>query len=227
MKKRIKASDRAMGLIAKNHIKPIPKWEFELIKYGLWLGLGTSLLVLIIGVSISWFGLADNIIVPYLWLFVAVTFFGLVYFLFKKTKGAYRFEMWKILGLIGIFGLLMGGVIFKAGLASRIDRNLETNLPYYRQIVPMKLKVWSNPESGYLSGQIIEITGTDSFKIKDFNNKDWDIDSENSLIRGRVTIVVGEEIKLIGTQTGASLFKAEEIRPWNGMGQNMMKENYK
>ena len=215
-----------MGLIAKNQIKPIPKWEFEFTRWSLWLGLGLSLLVLIIGIGVSWFGLADDIIVPYLWLLVVGAFFGLAYYLFKNTKGAYRFEIWKILGIIGILGLIMGGILFKAGLASRIDRNLEANLPYYRQMVPMKMKVWSNPESGYLSGKIIQITGSNSFIIKDFNNKDWKIDSENSLIRGRVTIKVDEDIKLIGVQTGARSFRAEDIRPWNGMGQNMMKENY-
>jgi hypothetical protein len=42
MKKKIKASERAMGLIAKNQIKPLPKWEIEFTRWSLWLALGLS-----------------------------------------------------------------------------------------------------------------------------------------------------------------------------------------
>jgi len=49
---------------------------------------------LVLGVSLSWFGLIDNIIAPYLWLFIAAVFLTLSYLLFEKTKKAYHFQKW-------------------------------------------------------------------------------------------------------------------------------------
>ena len=89
----------------------------------------------------------------------------------------------------------------------------------------MRIRVWSNPEQGYLSGEIVNIIDTNNFQIRDFENNVWNITGQNPLVRGRVQMTIGEEIKLIGTQVGVNSFIVDEVRPWNGMGQNMMKEN--
>ena len=73
-----------------------------------------------------------------------------------------------------------------------------------------------------MAGQIIKID-SNSFILKDFNGKVWTI-TGSPLIRGMVKMEIGEEIKIIGYIQN-KLFVAQEIRPWNGMGQNMMKEN--
>lgn len=224
MKKKTNISDKALKLINQQQIKPIPKWEFVAKNWGLWLGFFVSLGFLILGSSVSWFGVIDNIITPYLWVFIALLFFGLSFILFFKTKKAYRFTRWQVVSLIGVVGLIAGGVLFVTGIASKIDRNLETSVPYYRQMVPMKMVVWNNPKSGYLSGVIIS-KNNNYFEIKDFNGKTWTVTGD-PLVKGRVLMVVGEEIKLIGTQTDENIFRADEVRPWNGMTkQNMMKEN--
>ncbi|MFA6007527.1 MAG: hypothetical protein WC784_02690 [Candidatus Shapirobacteria bacterium] len=223
MKQKINISDKALKLIDQEQIKPIPRWKFIAKNWGLWLSFIISIGFLILGTGISWFGLADNIITPYLWLFVTVVFLVLSFLLFEKTKRAYRFSRWLVIVFISIVGLIVGGILFKAGVASRIDRNLETSLPYYRQIVPMKMMVWNNPQSGYLSGEIIGIN-KNYFEIKDFDGKIWTITGK-PLVRGRVQIIVGEEVKLIGTQTNNKTFKVDEVRPWTGTNQNMLKEN--
>lgn len=225
MKKKINISDKTLSFINRQKIKPIPKWEFVIKNWGIWLGFGICLLLLILGVSVSWFGLVDNIITPYFWLFIVGIFLGLSYLLFERTKKAYRVQKWHVIVFIVVIGLATGGYLFKIGVGNNIDKTLESRVSFYRQVVPMKIAVWSNPESGYLSGKITKIIDKNSFEIKDFNEKIWLIDSQNALVRGRVEIEVGEEIKLIGTQVGTNTFKTEEVRPWNGMGQNMMKEN--
>jgi len=225
MKKKINISDKTLKLINQNQIKPIPRWEFVFKNWGLWVGFGLCLILLILGISVSWFGLVDNIITPYFWLFIALVFLIMAYLLFEKTKKAYHFSKWKIIISIILIGLIVGGVLFKIGLAANLDKQLDKKIPYYRQMVPKKMKVWSNPESGYLSGTIIKITNNDDFKIRDFNDKVWTIDGQNMVAKSRVKMEIGEEIKIIGTKDNDSSFKAEEIRPWNGMNKNMMKEN--
>jgi len=223
MKKKANISDKALKLINQKQIKPIPKWEFMVKNWGWWLGFVVSLGFLMLGTGVSWFSVADNIITPYLWLFVAIVFLGLSFLLFERTKRAYRFSKWQVIVFISITGFVVGGILYKAGLASKIDRSLETNVPYYRQMVPMKMIVWNNPESGYLSGEITNINEV-GFELKDFDGKTWII-TGTPLIKGRIVIEVGQEIKIIGSQTGENDFVAEEIRPWNGVGRKMMKEN--
>jgi hypothetical protein len=225
MKKKINISDKTFNLITKKQIKPIPKWEFVIKNLGLWITLLVSLLILIIGISISYFGLIDNLITPYLWYFIVLIFLGSSFILFNKTKRAYRFYSYQVLLPILFLGLVVGGVVFKLGLASKIDRSLESRSVLYRQMVPMRMVVWNNPQEGYLSGKIISINNNSDFKIEDFDNNVWNISGTNINIRTRVQMVVGEEIKLIGTQLSNNSFSATEIRPWNGQGQNMLKEN--
>ena len=225
MKKKINISDKTFNLITKNQIKPIPRWEFVMKNLGLWITLLVSLLILIIGISISYFGLIDNLITPYLWYFIALIFLGSSFLLFNKTKRAYRFYAHQVLLPILFLGLVVGGVVFKLGLASKIDRSLESRSVLYRQMVPMRMVVWNNPQEGYLSGKIISINNNSDFKIEDFDNNVWNISGTNINIRTRVQMVVGEEIKLIGTQLSNNSFSATEIRPWNGQGQNILKEN--
>ena len=223
MKKKKSISDLTLKTITKKQIKPIPKWEFIAKNWTLWTGILASLVVLIFGLGLVMFGVVDNIISPYFWVLVAIVFFILVFLLFEKTKRAYHFPKWQVVVGISIVGLIIGGVVFRSGLARKIDLDLETNIPRYRQMAPMKTAAWTNPGEGYLSGEIIKIN-KNSFEIKDFEGKKWTITGTPS-IRGRVSIMVGEEIKIIGSQVDKNTFEGTDIRPWMGRGQNMMKEN--
>jgi len=225
MKKKINISDKTLSLIKKQHLKPIPKWEFIAKNWSLWSALVLCLILLIVGFGLSIFGVIDNIIIPYLWLFIAILFLGLSFLLFEKTKGAYHFQKWQVVSVIVLLGLTIGTAFFKIGLANRLDQELDKNIPYYRHMVPMKLETWNNPQSGYLSGTITKIIDANNFVIKDFDNKVWNISGQNILVRGRAIMALGSEIKLIGSQNGDNSFIVDEIRPWMGMGQNMMKEN--
>lgn len=220
MKKNQSISQKALEVINRQGIRPIPAWEFVAKYWLLWLGLGLTVLLLVLAFSVSWFGLAGDIITPYFWLLLTFSLLVLSYFLFIHTKKAYRVQKWQVIILITLLGLTAGGLLHKIGLAGQLDRRLESNLSFYRHLVPMKMSVWTNPASGYLSGEIIDLTDSSNFLLRDFNRRVWAISGRAPLIRGRVQMVVGQQIKLIGTQTGPTTFEVEEIRPWNGMGKN-------
>lgn len=225
MKKRINISNKTLKLINQRQMRPIPRWEFVAKNWSIWLGFGGSLLLVVLGVAVSWFGLIDNIITPDMWIMLALGFFGLSFFIFQKTKKAYRFDKKNVAAVLILVALMFGGILFRMGVASRIDRGMESRFSLYRQMVPMKMVAWNRPESGYLSGEITSLNDQSGFVIKDFNGKEWTVYGDQTVVRGRVKMLVGEEIKIIGLQVDTNTFKAEEIRPWNGMGQNMMKEN--
>ena len=224
MKKKKSISELTLKTITKKQIKPIPRWEFMAKNWTLWAGIITSLVVLVIGLGLVMFGVIDNIISPYFWVLVATVFFILVFLLFEKTKRAYHFPKWQVVAGISVVGLIIGGVMFRSGLAKRIDKSMETNIPRYRDIAPMKIATWTNPEAGFLSGEIIVINES-NFEIKDFEGKVWTI-TGTPLVKGRVSMQVGEEIKIVGSQEDENTFEGTEVRPWTGRGQNMMKENH-
>lgn len=224
MKKKINISDKVLNIINVEQIKPVSKWEFAIKNWGLWLGLGTCLILLILGVSVSWFGVIDNIIVPYLWLVLTSIFLFLSYIVFEKTRNAYHYEKWQVIVFIMALGIVAGGILFKIGLARGIDKNLETNLPYYRQAVPMKLEVWNNPNEGYLSGVVTKVINSNYFEIEDFSGKKWIITGQKPVVRGKVILQIGEEIKLIGEIGKGNSFVVKEIRPWVGTGKMMNKK---
>lgn len=215
MKKKSSISDQTLKFINQKQLKPIPKWEFVTRNWAIWFGLVISFFILVLGAGLSWFGLVDNVITPYLWLIIVVVFLGISFLLFENTKKAYRFPKWQVISIIIFLGLVLGGVLFKIGLANQIDKKLEITLPHYRQMVPMKLRVWSNPQAGYLSGQITGFNST-GFTLLDFDGTNWNITSQNPLVRGRVRLEIDTQIKLIGTKTGDNSFAVREIRPWDG-----------
>jgi hypothetical protein len=219
MKKKNSISDTTLKLINKKHLKPIPRWEFIVKNWGLWTALILCLLLLVLGFALSIFGVVDNIIVPYLWLFIAIIFFVISYLLFQKTKRAYHFPHWQIIIVMTALALILGTTFFKIGLARRLDSSLENRLPLYRHVVPMKLQAWSRPELGYLSGTISKIIDDSNFEITDFSGKSWQISGSNSTIKGRLRLDVGTEVKIIGSQSGKNTFIFSEIRPW-GTGRN-------
>lgn len=225
MTKKINISESTLKIIEGKNLKPIPKWEFVAKNLGTWVAVGICTCLLVLSIGVTWFGIADNIITPYLWLIIVAVFAYLSTIIFYKTKRGYRAEKWQVAMVIIFLGVIMGGMIYRMGMASLIDRKLENSFGLYRRVVPMKTIVWNNPEQGYLSGEIINLTSANNFQLKDFGNNIWQITSHNPIVRGRVKLEVGEQIKLVGKKNSQKEFVVEEIRPWNGQGQNKLKEN--
>ena len=67
--------------------------------------------------------------------------------------------------------------------------------------------MWMMPESGYLSGIIIEVNDT-NLQIEDFEGSNWIIDIIDSHIPPAVILDIGEKIKIIGRITDKKQFKA-------------------
>jgi 4-amino-4-deoxy-L-arabinose transferase-like glycosyltransferase len=216
MKKQTKISEETLKIIQSKEIKPIPKWEFVAKNWLLWLMILGSLMLAIVGSSLSWFGLAGEEIEPYMGMILAGVFALGAYGLFERTKKAYRIQRWQVLGAIVIIGVVSGGIFYVTGMARNIDRGLEKNVPYYRNLAPLKVETWSQPENGRLSGKIEKILGNKRMEISDFEGKSWVVDFGQALVRGRVEMLVGEEIKVIGVMVQNGVFEASEIRPWMG-----------
>jgi hypothetical protein len=223
MRKTKSASDKAIEVISKNHLSPIPAWEFRLRDWGVWLFWGLAVVTGGVAVAVTDYMMKSNdwdlYYVPYFWLLGFLTSMGLAYFGFRKTKKGYRYGMLKIaiweIGLSLILGVMLAGV----GAGSKIDAILAKDIPGYRQIVPLKTQQWTRPEEGFLSGVITRVNTNNKVEIRDFDGKSWNIDVSGAIIRGRVILKPGEEVKIIGHLVAKGQFAATEIRPWAGIGR--------
>jgi hypothetical protein len=164
--------------------------------------------------------------IPFIWIILTLVFIFVAYYNFKYTEEGYRFSVVKILFInIGVV-LILGLLINASGLSVNLNSMFSNTIPYYNKMMDTRLEVWMRPDSGYLSGTITSVY-IDSVDIEDFYGNTWTIGITNSLIRGKVSLKVGNQIKIVGVKLSDNTFEASEIRPWNGVGMGNIMNNCK
>lgn len=223
MTKKNNISQQVIDKITSQHLRPIPKWEFVLRHWFYWLLFVVCLIILIISLSLSFFGLSTKILDPSILIFIVITFLSLSLFLYRQTKRAYQISLLhSSIVIIGV-AIVSGLSIYRLGFTSRLDLQLESVLPYYRSVAPMKINYWSNPSQGRLAGTITKLVDGQTLILQDLQSVYWQIDFSQAIIRGRASLEVGQQIKILGKVGSLNTFIATDIRPWQGMGQGKVK----
>ncbi|MBK8348215.1 MAG: hypothetical protein IPL08_11525 [Saprospiraceae bacterium] len=93
--------------------------------------------------------------------------------------------------------IAIGTLFFITGGAKWLEHKFETNIESYESIQEKKTAIWSQPELGTLSGEIVEVAG-DTLYIKDFKSRFWTIDISSAFIAPKVVMETTEQIKLNG-----------------------------
>jgi hypothetical protein len=236
-------SKEVLNKIRDEKILPEPKWKFLINKYLIWSLFAINILIGSIGLSISIYLFTNNDLssidsfwqkifytFPFFWIAITSLFIFITYYNFKHTEKGYKFSFAKCISLNFLIIFIIGILLNVFGFAGQINQSLDQNIPYYSQFADMRTMMWSRPDEGYLSGEITNIDKNNNvICLKDFDGKKWNVSYDSkTIIRSRISLVIGEEIKVLGNISGNSNFTATEIRPWNGMmdGNNsMMQEN--
>jgi hypothetical protein len=222
--------------IKKDNIRPEPRWKYLAKKYSAWT---SFFLVVFVGAAI--FSVAYFLVsqldwslfaplhrfsifyylslIPYLWIFPLVILIYFAFFSLRKTESGYRYDFSKIilavLGSLFLFGLLLA----ISGFGGRINAVITRGFPGYGKLVTTKESQWSQPEKGLLAGTV-ETVSKNSIDLQGFSGEEWQIDTdEKTLVRPSVNLESGQIIKVIGQKEGNQIFKASEIRPWQGNGK--------
>jgi hypothetical protein len=225
----------AVENIKQRQIKPRPKLKFIIKKSFAWLVAFVSIICGSLAFAVTLYLLFDydqgafsrlgaGIILhalPYFWFIFLFAFIGLGEFYYRHTTFGHRYRLIAITLAYIAITVLAGSIGYAAGLGSKIENGIANNIPLYQKYLYNKESVWTQPESGLLSGTIISIDGQ-TLTIADFNNTKWKVEFKNALVRGRVKLEAGEKIKIIGEKTAANTFSANEIRPWQGAGRGGM-----
>ncbi len=219
MKKVTNISDQTWLKIEKSKIKPIPKWEFFVKYFGLWIFILFWVVLSGLGVATGYYMVSTNdwdlLYIPYFWIAVLLIFLMLVNTLFYKTKSGYRVEKKLVIAGWVVLSLFFGSLFSAVGMGEKVDKIMASKLSMYRTVSPLKLEVWMDPDGGRLSGTIKDV-GEQQIVIDDFSGEVWIVDISRALVRGRVKLEVGQQIKIIGEMESSTNFEASEIRPWTG-----------
>ena len=223
---------KILEIIKESDIKPTPRWVFTLRSTGGWVSFlmavilgGLAFSVIIYAIQQSDFNLGDHFghsglemvlsILPFIWLVLVVAFFLVSILGIRYSWKGYKLPLLKQVGWSIGLSITIGTLFFIAGGGRWLDSTFVKALGAYESIEERKMQVWSNPEEGYHSGIIEQIT-EESLSLRDYEDKVWTIDISDAWIAPPVMLESGERIKLLGNKRGSSTFQADEIRPWGG-----------
>ena len=151
-------------------------------------------------------------LLPFFWIISCIVFLLISIFGIRHTKTGYRYSLFWVFGSSILLSIILGTSLFFAGGAEKMEQIFAENISVYKSLEEKKISRWSRAEEGFLSGEIIEKKET--LIIKDWNNKKWEIDFKNAVIKGRISLEKDEKIKIIGKISKNNFFTAIEIRPW-------------
>ena len=235
-------SKKVLEKIKKENIHPIPKWQFMLKDSFVWSLFALNLILGSIGFAIIIFLLVNNdsvgdftltkniwqwfvLSIPVAWILLTGLFLFVAFYNFKNTEKGYRFSVGKkVLLNVGIT-VLLGFMLYSSGFSERLNNIFTESVPFYTDVLDLRQEVWMRPQEGYLSGTILEINkDKKEMLLRDLDGKVWSIAYGDALVKGRVTLAVGERIKLLGKMSSSTGFDATEIRPWEGRGREMQEK---
>lgn len=156
-------------------------------------------------------------LLPFFWIISCLVFLLISIFGIRHTKTGYRYSPLLVFGSSIILSIVLGTTLFLSGGAEKMERVFSENVSVYKSIEERKISRWSRPEDGFLSGIIIEKGRT--IIIKDWNDKKWEVDFKNAIIKGRISLEKNEKIKIIGEVSEDNIFIATQIGPWERSGK--------
>lgn len=237
----MKPSERLLQKIKEEQAEPAPYWHFAVKDKLLWAAFGLAAVLGALAFSVILFAIQQtdfNIIshlshsglelflglLPFFWIILLVVFLLIAMYSVQYSRRGYKFTLAKLVGYSAALSILMGTLFFIGGGAQQLEQAFALKVSAYESIQEKKVKLWSKPEEGYLSGEIVE-AGLDAFKLKDFQGKTWAVRYEQAFVPPVVLLERGEKVKLIGEIRGKDEFAASEIRPWGGVGSRARRGN--
>ena len=230
-------SKKTLEKIKKEQVHPKPRWYFLTRDYFFWMMfIITTLLggvafgmILFITTNLDWdiyqylgLSLPEAVVtsLPYLWIALLVFFLFITYYNFIHTRRGYRYRFVVIFLISLVISVLSGFGFFHYGWTETVERQLRARIPGYQHMVYTGENQWMNPEKGLLSGTIVEINPkSQSLRLKDYHNKEWEIDISQARVRGNLPLTENLEIKILGKKVSKDFFEANEIRIPRGFQQ--------
>ncbi len=228
-------SKNTLEKLKKEDIHLKPRWYFLTKNYFFWLmffittvlgGISFGMILFATG-DLDWdiyhylgMSLPRAILVglPYFWIALVMLFLFITYYNFVRTRTGYRYKFVVVFLISLLISSLLGIGFYQYGWTETVDTQLRQKIPSYHNFTYNREKQWMHPDKGLLSGHVVELKhDTKLLILKDYFNKEWNIDISKANIKGKLPITKGIEIRLLGQQITENNFKASEIRTGKGL----------
>jgi len=227
---------KVLDKIKSGGIKPKPKWQFLLKDWLIWLffvltivfgGLAFSATIFLVRIN-DW-DLYGRLPIPFFlktlpffWIIIVLIFIGLAYYNFKHTQSGYRYRFWVIVSAAVFLSFFAGTIFHFLRLGELVEYRFQRAMPFYHNIIMRpsfehQMDAWSNPERGFLAGQVVSVYAPDNFELEDFGGQVWTVFNREGIKRRfEFELSQGVWLKALGEEIDESNFQAVEIRPWLG-----------
>lgn len=214
--------------IKAEHIVPKPRWQFLVRNYAIWTAGFFALLFGAISVALTLNMILHNdlavlprfgnrqlelllLAIPFFWLICLAVFIVLIYINVKHTKKGYRYSLPMILLFTILANLVLGGSFYLLGLGEKVDDLLSRHAPFYDQVIDPRVRFWSNPVEGRLSGLIIAVNNGDEYRLVDLKREEWLVFTKGAKKGPGAELLLNQPARFIGHMTADHGFSAEEI----------------
>lgn len=224
------SSNNAYKKIKSKKLEPKSRYTFVLKNYLFWTLAVLAIIIGAMAVAIIIFFLYNQdwalyfkyasfiqilyFSLPYLWFFILLILISLAYFNFRKTEFGYRYSLKKIILIYFASSIILGSLFYSLGFAQVLDRTFDQKLPFYTNLHQRCAWFWQNPEEGRISGEIIEVSNADNFRLRDLKDKQWTIYDNNAIYKNKMIKKKGMNIRIIGEMINNDEFRAQEIKPF-------------
>ncbi len=238
----MKNSEKMLTKIKSRKVKQVPKWHFWAKNILFWtlflisVKLGSlAFAIILFAIESTEFDMLSHIthskiefflsMLPIFWIIFLGIFLWSAEWLFQKTKTGYRYSPTLIAGGSFVLSIVVGTILFFAGGGEKLEQKFAEKITFYQSIESRRIKRWSNPKNGFLSGKII--IKEKNLVIEDWNGKQFVVKIDKAIIRGGNYLKKDNKIKIIGKLDKNNVFIADEIRPWQGRGRRFRMVNKK
>jgi heme/copper-type cytochrome/quinol oxidase subunit 2 len=226
------ATEKLIDTIKQKNITPMPRWQFRLKNGLIWAGFMAAVILGALAFSVILFSIQQtdfNVIshishsrlelllglLPFVWIICLAVSLIIAIYSIQHSKKGYKLTPLRMVGYSAALSILFGTLYFTGGGGQQLEQAFAVKVSLYESVQEKKVKLWSMPEEGYLSGTIEQVNEED-FRLNDFNEKVWTIQYGDAFVPPSVLVERGEKIKITGQMLSDTVFKAGQLRPWGG-----------
>lgn len=222
-------SQKILERINEDHIVPLPKWRFLVLRSIFWvlailsiifgsIGVSTILYLLFTyhlhGVLIISHDVREFLLMtPILWMVFLSLFVIVANESIKRTKGGYRHRLSSVVGVVMLASVVLGAGLNFLGLGKFTHEHLR-QVSLYKVAIYDADDAWSRHSMGRLAGTVNSISGTSSFSVIDFDGEVWEVKIASTTEKVFLPLV-NSKVRMFGIiEPRPGIFIARSITEW-------------
>ena len=221
-----KISQNALDKILQGEVKQTPGWYFVLKNVVLWSVGGLCIVAGALTVSLVIFTFANSalfihnapqmsflrhltIVLPLLWIVLAIVFVVLFDILVRCTKQGYRYSLVILLIINVVLSIVIGVIFYSCGISHVVD-DLLGRFQHYHNVENRQARIFDAPDKGVVVGRVIGC-GDEYFTLVTPRGYKWHIMYENVSEFESNDIIDGQILMISGKKIDEGIFAACEI----------------